>query len=79
VTNLESTRIKDWIDNWKETRPLIERLEIENLRARGISEILNSLDDVTKASLKAHPPLPFSGMFEMQRIFSKIRKNETGP
>ncbi len=68
--------MKEWIANWRETGPIMERLRVKEYRASNLAETLLSLSDVTEASLRAHPPKPTSGIIEMQRLFAKLRKNE---
>jgi hypothetical protein len=76
MSDKEITVIKDWIANWQKTGPMLERLSIEEYRAKGLAATLLSLSDVTTASLLAHPPKPTSGIIEMQRLFAKMRENE---
>jgi len=70
--------IKSWIRRWEENGPALERLRIEEYRRSNLAETLLSLTDITDAALLAHPPKPYSGIIEMQRIFAKFRNNETG-
>lgn len=76
MTKKELAAMKEWIANWRETGPIMERLRVKEYRASNLAETLLSLSDVTEASLRAHPPKPTSGIIEMQRLFAKLRKNE---
>ncbi|CAN5368147.1 hypothetical protein BH10ACI2_BH10ACI2_26050 [soil metagenome] len=70
----ELEKAKIWVDNWRQTGLVLERLRIEEHSTANLNEILVSLSDVTRSSLLAHPPEPTSGIIEMQRLFGKIRK-----
>lgn len=76
MTNAERGRIRQSIENWKEVNRVQERLRVRDLRSGGLAAMLLSLTDVTEASVRAHPPKPTSGIIEMQRLFTKLRKNE---
>lgn len=74
MTSIKSPKAKELVANWAITGPVLERLRIEEYRHSNVAEILLSLRDVTRASLIAHPPKPDSGMIEMQRLFSKMKR-----
>ncbi len=74
MAEINSTTAKEWVTNWVETGPLLERLRIEAHRTSNLAETLLSLSDSTRASLLAHPPKPTSGIIEMQRLFGKLRR-----
>ena len=78
MTNEELTATKEWIANWRENGPILERLRVKEYSASDLAETLLSLSDVTEASLRVHPPKPTSGIIEMQRLFAKMRKYEAG-
>ncbi|MBC7901584.1 MAG: hypothetical protein H7070_16195 [Saprospiraceae bacterium] len=65
--------IKSWITRWEENGTILERIRIEEHHSSNLSETLLSLSDVNDAALLAHPPKPYSGIIEMQRIFAKLR------
>lgn len=73
----EQLLMKAWVNNWKKIGPELEKLRIEEHRSANFAETLLSLSDVTKAALNSNPPLADSGVIEMQRLFAKIRTNET--
>jgi hypothetical protein len=79
MRDVDHIEIQAWVDNWKELGPILERLRVEEYRSGSLAETLLSLSDVTEAALKANPPQPYSGMIEMQRLFAKLRRNETRP
>ena len=76
MTDKELAVTKEWIANWRENGPIIERLRVKEYRVSDLAETLLSLSDVTEASLRAHPPKPTSGIIEMQRLFSKLWDKE---
>lgn len=65
---------KQWVENWRELGPMLEKLRIEEHRASDLGEVLLSLSDVNDASLRAHPPKPTSGVIEMQYFFKKLSR-----
>ena len=70
----DSITAKEWVANWLETGPVLERLRIEAHKKSVLADTLLSLSDATRASLLAYPPKPTSGIIEMQRLFTKLRK-----
>ncbi len=74
----EQMSMQAWVDNWKSLGPILEKLQLKEHFASDLAVSLLSLSDVTEASVKANPPKPYSGLIEMQRLFAKIRTNETG-
>ncbi len=65
---------KELVANWAITGPVLEQLRVEEHRNSNLADTLLSLSDVTRSSLLAHPPTPYSGMIEMQQLFAKMRK-----
>ncbi|MCC7306295.1 MAG: hypothetical protein IT173_01915 [Acidobacteria bacterium] len=74
----EQISMEAWVNNWKTLGPILERLKIDEHRSSDLAQTLLSLNDVNEAALEANPPKPYSGMIEMQRLFTKLRTNETG-
>lgn len=69
--------VAEWVAIWKETGPILEQMQIDEHRAASLEDTLLALSDVNEYSIKMHKPLPSSGIIEMQRLFAKLRKNET--
>lgn len=74
MARIGGKKSKELVANWSITGPILERLKIEEYRNSNLADILLSLSDVTRSSLLAHPPKPYSGLIEMQRLFSKMKR-----
>jgi hypothetical protein len=74
MSRISRTKSKEIVRNWAVTGSVLERLRIEEYRRSDLSEILLSLSDITHSSLIAHPPKPYSGVVEMQRLFAKMKR-----
>lgn len=66
-----------WVSNWRSLGPILDQLRLEEHFSSDLAASLLSLSDVTEASVRANPPKPYSGVIEMQRLFAKLRTNET--
>ncbi len=67
----------DWVANWRETGPILEQLQIDEHRSANLEDRLLLLSDVNEYSIRMNKPVPYSGIIEMQRLFAKLRENET--
>ncbi len=67
----------EWVANWKETGPILARMQIDEHRSADLENTLLTLSDVNEYSVRSHKPVPYSGIIEMQRLFAELRKNET--
>jgi hypothetical protein len=74
MSPISHSKSREIVKNWAVTGPVLEKLRIDEYRKSDLSEILLSLSDITHSSLIAHPPKPYSGVIEMQRLFSKMKR-----
>ena len=65
---------KAWVSNWKSLGSELEQIEKDEHLTSSLADTLLSLTDVNLAALIAFPPTADSGVIEMQRLFSKLRK-----
>ncbi len=71
---MDQTERKRLVMNWSRNADLVETMQIESLRRDGPQNAILALSDVNLAAIIRHPPKPTSGLIEMQRLFSKLRK-----
>ena len=74
MTDEEREKMRIWVNNWKETGEILEKLRREEIRNLNITEEIMSLSDASEAALKMYPPKLTSGLIEMQRLFMRQRK-----
>ena len=74
MTDEEREKMREWINNWKETGEVLEKLRYSEMLRLNITEEILSLDDASESALQMYPPLPTSGLIEMQRLFKKMKK-----
>ena len=67
----------EWVAIWKETGPILAQIQIDEHRSANLENTLLTLSDVNEYSIRSHKPVPYSGIIEMQRLFAKLRENET--
>jgi hypothetical protein len=70
----EKEKLRAWIKNWKELGKFLENLRIEESRKANLDEVIMSLNDASESALEMFPPIPTSGLIEMQRIFMKQKR-----
>lgn len=70
----EREKMRQWVNNWKETGEFLEKLRREEIKSLNIAEEILSLSDASESALRFYPPKPTSGLIEMQRLFAKFKK-----
>lgn len=78
MSPVEKEKIRAWIRRWSENGLMLQRMRLEEHLRSDLGETLLALTDANDAAIIAHPPKPYSGVIEMQRIFAKLRENEAG-
>ncbi len=73
----EKEKLRVWAKTWKETGEILEELRREEMREASLPETILALTDACESALRLKPPQPTSGLIEMQRIFRRLKKNET--
>jgi hypothetical protein len=74
MTDDVKEKLRQHIQNWKETGKFLENLRIEESRKANLDEVIMSLNDASESALEMFPPIPTSGLIEMQRIFMKQKR-----
>lgn len=74
MTDNEKEKLKQHIQNWKETGKFLEELRIIESRKANLADVIMSLNDASESALAMFPPVPTSGLIEMQRIFMKQKR-----
>jgi hypothetical protein len=67
-------KLRQHIQNWKETGKFLEELRIKESRKANLEQVIISLNDASDSALARFPPIPTSGLIEMQRIFMKQKR-----
>ncbi len=71
---MDKSEQKRLVMNWSRNADLIESMQIESLRRDGPQNAILALADVNRIAISRHLPEPTSGLIEMQRLFTKLRK-----
>ena len=74
MTDEEREKLRAWVNGWKETGEVLEKLRREEIRNLNIAETILSLNDASESALLLYPPKPTSGLIQMQKFFMKFKK-----
>ncbi len=73
MDELEEQRVRQWIRNWEEAAPVLERLRDEAIRHSDPAKAIEQLSDAFESARRHHPPATTSGLVEQQRLFARLR------
>lgn len=71
--NDDKEKLRAWVETWRETGKVLEKLRREEMREESLPETILALTDASESALRLNPPVPTSGLIEMQRKFLKLR------
>jgi hypothetical protein len=71
---LEEQRIRQWLRNWEEAAPVLERLREEAIRSADTAAAIEQLSDAFESARLHFPPATTSGLVEQQRLFARLRR-----
>ncbi len=74
INDEERERMREHVNRWKETGAFLEQLRREESGDLNVAEEILSLSDASASALHFYPPQPTSGLIEMQRLFSRLKK-----
>lgn len=75
--NEEKEQLRAWANTWKKTGKILENIKREEMREVSLPETILALTDACQSALRLNPPQPTSGLIEMQKVFRRLKKNET--
>lgn len=70
----EKEKLREYVNRWKETGEILENLKREEFKQSNRASIILSLSDASQSAILKYPPLPTSGLIEMQKLFNKLKK-----
>jgi hypothetical protein len=70
----EEQRIRQWIRNWEEAAPLLERLRDEAIRHTDTAKAIEQLSDAFESARHQWTPPTTSGLVEQQCWFARLRQ-----
>jgi hypothetical protein len=73
MDELEEQRVRQWIRNWEETAPVLERLRNEAIRNTDTAAAIEQLSDAFESARLHWTPPTTSGLVEQQRLFARLR------
>jgi hypothetical protein len=73
----EDPNAKRWVEVWKQTGPRLEELERQRLRNFRYEDHVAEIDELLELAFRFAKPRSTSGLVEQQRLFAKLRKQET--
>ena len=65
--------LKAWVDQWKITGPVIDKIRRKEIMTIDTSRVIKNLSDVFESSIRLNPLRKSSGLVEMQCHFRKMR------
>jgi hypothetical protein len=73
MDELEEQRVRQWIRNWEEAAPMLERLRNEAIRNTDTAAAIEQLSDAFESARRHWTPPTTSGLVEQQRLFARLR------
>lgn len=70
----EKENLRAWVENWKRTGEVLEQMRREEIRNSNLADSIVLLSDACESALYLNPPQPTSGLIELQKLFSRVRK-----
>ncbi len=74
MNELEEQRVRQWIRNWEEAAPVLERLRDEAIRNSDTATAIEQLSDAFESARLHWTPPTTSGLVEQQRWFARLRR-----
>jgi|HubBroStandDraft_2_1064218.scaffolds.fasta_scaffold442177_2 hypothetical protein len=74
----ELALMKKWVETWKTTGPLLEKIRREEIRKTSTVKAMQNLADAFDSAAFLYPLRPSSGLVEQQALFQKLRKCSIG-
>jgi hypothetical protein len=66
-------KTKQWVQCWAQAGKALEKIRNEEIRMTDTMKAVRSFEGILPSVLASHPPGPWSGLIEQQRIFSRLR------
>ena len=76
MTEPERALMKRYVETWKTTGPILERLRREDVRKANTTEAILAFNDAFESARIHYPPRPTSGLVEQQAIFMRARSDK---
>jgi hypothetical protein len=73
----EQEKLKEWVDNWKTTGEVLEKLRIDEMRKSDTYQSMLVLNDAFNAIVASDSIRSSSGLVEQQKWFTKFRENDS--
>lgn len=73
MTDEEREKMRAWVNNWKETGKVLEKLRREEIRNSNLAETIGVFDDAFRSALWLYPAEKTSGLIEFHKILAKSR------
>ena len=73
MTDEEREKMREWVNNWKETGEVLEKLRREEIRKTVTSKVLPVFDDALESALYLRKPRLTSGFVQMYKILAKSK------
>jgi len=70
----EEQRVRQWVRNWEEAAPVLERLRDEAIRSTDTAKAIEQLSDAFESARLHWTPPASSGLVEQQRRFARLRR-----
>lgn len=73
----DKENIKIWVENWKITGKLLEKLRIDEMRKSDTYQSMLALNDAFNSAIANALIAESSGLVEQQKWFKKFRENDS--
>lgn len=73
MTEEERAKLKEYVNRWKKTGELLEKLRREDIRKANLEQSILAFDGVFESALFLQPNKKTSGLVEFHKILAKSR------
>ncbi len=73
----EDPNAKRWVEVWKQAGQRLEEVERQRLRSFRYEDHVAEIDELLELAFRFAQPRPTSGLVEQQRLFAKLRRQDS--
>ena len=73
MTDEEREKMREWVNNWKETGEVLESLRREEIRSADLAESIGVFDEAFRSALYLNDLSETSGLVKFHQILAKSK------
>jgi hypothetical protein len=72
----EKKKLRAWVEGWKETGKVLEKLRRDKIRAADTVASIQALDSAYRAAIRNRATNQTSGLIEFHRLMNKLKADD---